>query len=316
MFSSHNLWNLIIFSFFYFLNIHALTPENNSTIIFCRGNVPDRANECLNSKSFPWRDPKEKFAKFLAEAISYNISKNFPIARQSDIYIYIHAHFPKNHLHGYVILDKVLDKIRISGLFNVATKVVIMGYNTPENIIDLFEQYPKNKIFFYRNTTQLQEFFEFPTLALLYHHSIKHHSHNTKILYLHLKGITNFQDKIRAYIRDAMLKFTVDLFQQSIDMLENGWATTGINYLEVPYKHYAGNFLWIKSISASRNANIKDLFWHWRFGAELWPLSGIQNCRIFIPELTPGILWKSYRNQVKIDQLVKYMNGTSHKPRC
>jgi hypothetical protein len=112
--------------------------------------------------------------------------------------------------------------------------------------------------------------FERPTLQLM--HSFSKKNTGVKMLYLHTKGIsydsnTPAYNNIQAWIA-YMLHFLLD--KSCLPLLDE-YDTLGCNYYEGPYKHYSGNFWWIRSDYLA-SLNLDRLVS--RTDAEWWCLSG------------------------------------------
>lgn len=87
--------------------------------------------------------------------------------------------------------------------------------------------------------------FEKPTLNLVKYFAERHDS---KILYLHTKGVThggNLSKVINDW-RNYMLYFLVECGKDCLRVL-NKYDIVGVNYQQTPHKHYSGNFWWSNS---------------------------------------------------------------------
>lgn len=229
------------------------------------------------------------------------------------VLIYIHAYIPKEKvMAGYLILDKILDRIRFSGLLYRATKIYLICYDERGPIFYLTHQYYTNP----RNNnlivvTELMKYYkynEFPTLLFLQTQARYLHP-QSKLLYLHSKGVTKFSDKGRAVLRDCMSYFCINLFDQSLQLLRQGWLTAGIHYMDDPWPHYSGNFFWLQAQAASNNTDVREINWYWRYGAERWALSHLSKpCKIFRFGL--------YFNEIVQDVIEKYHLHNIPSPRC
>lgn len=314
---------MIKFYFFLFLLhlffhpcISGLYPDLLTAISNC--SHPRFVSTCLILKDESWKDNFEVEAKVYTNKYATEIMSSFPQAKADDIYVYLHSHFPSKKVYGFAILDKILEKIRTSGLFAKLTRLIIIGYNIPVDAVYLLDQFNDiRKVYYANQTHQMSNYFEFPSLSILQYHAKHFHHPEAKLLYLHLKGVTQFQDNVRSYVRESMLYFSVVLHQQSLSLLEKGWDTSGISYLGTPYFHYSGNFFWIRAESAAKNPNISDYFWHWRFGAEQWPLSSIQGCRAFRPPFDNHQLWINFISGKKPeDSHSLFLASNISSPQC
>lgn len=68
---------------------------------------------------------------------------------------------------------------------------------------------------------------------------------NAHILYMHSKGITG-KSPNQNYWRDFMMAYMVRLWDVSVNILNNGYNTSGVNSNKYS-QHYSGNFWWARS---------------------------------------------------------------------
>lgn len=216
-----------------------------------------------------------------------------------DVVVYIHGFVPNQDPSvGIAIIDEMLRELKTSGLMDIASNINLVGYGDIEAIKQfLMSNTSYNSVSFIDNLYDLQYFFEFPTLALMQHHA-KFLNRDAKFLYLHTKGVTHGRkDPIAHFQRAHMVHYCVTLHKESMQLLDLGWHASGPCYLVAKdFNHYSGNFFWMKAGALVRNINILDLVWHWRFGAEKWPLYGMPDCRVFKSNVTSGEIWNSFRD--------------------
>jgi hypothetical protein len=95
--------------------------------------------------------------------------------------------------------------------------------------------------------------FELPTLKLM--HDYCKDNQNTKVLYLHTKGVS-YSNKLDGYIHlihwiEMMLYFMCEKSEDCLRAL-NTHDTVGCNFSEKPMPHYSGNFWWATSKHLSK----------------------------------------------------------------
>lgn len=232
---------------------------------------------------------KHRLAKYIQ-------STDFKSTNSStDVIVYIHGFVMQTEINGGItILKEILDHIVESGLHERALSIRLVGTGAIESIRNCLNSNSSynSSIELVDDLHDLSYFYEYPTLSIMQHHARHLHEH-AKILYLHTKGATKPHDKSRAFIRACMLHFSVTLFPQSLKLLDVGWQSTGIQYINATnHRHYAGNFFWLQAAIAAENRDIMDLVWYWRFGAEKWPLHQMDSCRIFQSKLNARKIWK------------------------
>jgi hypothetical protein len=194
----------------------------------------------------------------------YNDFKNkYPIINYKKIPIYIFYHIcPKssdNKHHIYTINEQMNELIN-SGLYNICD-TVYYGCNCENCDIFLdnyFQQYTKVKKMkraicpntkTYKNLT-INSMIEFA----------KESNHEFYGLYFHTKGMTNIHSTQNNW-RHFMMYYLVTNYKLCIDILNRGFYTCGVNYLDTPMgKHYSGNFFWYNSIYLKKLDKITNIY--------------------------------------------------------
>ncbi len=156
-------------------------------------------------------------------------------------------------LPGYQkILQEQLDLINKSGLYNQLSKIhitIIGKYKS--KTLKIIEQYDKKKKVYLEYHSNSYDDFEFPTLEAIHQFSLACKK-DTKILYLHTKGVSFSKDRqmknMKYAWREFMQEFLVNNFKNSIKALDAGLDTIGVyqDFHPTGY-HYSGNFWWSKS---------------------------------------------------------------------
>jgi hypothetical protein len=167
---------------------------------------------------------------------------------------------------GIATLLGLLERIKISGLLEQLDQIFIINIG-----LNIDNKFPKTKIINYSDNAQL---WELPTINLIY--TFSQHNTNTKLLYLHTKGITHLPyntniQKNRA-INDwinLMLYCCVDNYDKCLKLLDK-YDTVGCEYMKNPVDHYSGNFWWANTRYIKELNPIVTID---RFDAEFWILS-------------------------------------------
>lgn len=273
-------------------------------------------DDCYIANSTWATDVDMNRAKEATLKVLLSRAKEYPAANASAVFVYIHGYMARGSPAGMLILDKILNAIDFTGLLNRAT-VYLVAYGDIQQANLVLRQY--NRVTLISQLKEFGRYYEYPTLALMQHHAM--HSHpDSKFLYMHTKGVTSFEDRMRAYLRSSMIHFAVHLYEQSLQLLSIGWEATGITYVNSGMdneNHYAGNYFWTKASVLGRNINIRDLIWHWRFGAERWPLSSISHdsCRAFKSEVNSNVVWLAFLHDRTIKDIPEF-NAVMEPPKC
>lgn len=183
------------------------------------------------------------------------------------------------------IINEQLDKLYF--LKNEIDNIDFFINMTPEYNKNFLNDLLLNRIYeLTKNVTYCKEnYYELPTLSLLYHHAKK--TDNEFYLYFHTKGASRMHhvdsiDNFRNYSyrnvenwRKIMEHFCIDNWKICVEKLENN-DLVGCNYIRQNIlgvlAHYSGNFWWsksefIKKLSDPKNhININTD----RFSAEWW----------------------------------------------
>lgn len=254
--------------------------------IFCSslqpwGSLPKR--ECYLANATWDADLQMSAAK--SQMVSYMRSNERAkhLNVKTSVVVYIHAMVIGEQIAGLLILDKLLQAIFHSGLHQHASGIFVVGMGNTTHLPVVVKPYAGVRLI--TALSNLSMFYEFPTLALMQQHA-RVLPPTTQVLYLHTKGVTSLNDRIKTYMRDMMVQYNIYLHDQSIAALSAGYWTSGVLYIKSVYRHYGGNFLWYQARAIAQNTNVMDLIWRWRFGAEMWSLEKVPSCRIFAPEYT------------------------------
>jgi GR25 family glycosyltransferase involved in LPS biosynthesis len=146
--------------------------------------------------------------------------------------------------------------------------IVINNIGKPLDIPFYTSQDNRIKVINYSEDIKL---FELPTLKLI--HDFCRDNQNTKVLYLHTKGVSysntlsNYTNMIQW--RDMMLYFMCEKSEDCLRFLDTR-DTVGCNFSEHPRPHYSGNFWWATSkyLSKLSKEDLTD-----KMSAEWWILS-------------------------------------------
>ena len=210
-----------------------------------------------------------------------NLRKKYKIINK-DIPIYIFYHLcPKSNdnIKHKIIIDEQMNDLVKSGLYNKC-HMIFCGcncHNCDNFLDDYLIKYSKmkkmdNAICPDKNT------FENMTINSMLKFS-KTHKKNFYGLYLHTKGTTSVSESQHNW-RKFMMFYLVKNYKLCIDLLNRGFYTCGINYLNNP-KHYSGNFFWFNSKYLKKLNYIEDV--ENRMSAEFWLFSNyVKNKHISI----------------------------------
>jgi hypothetical protein len=199
------------------------------------------------------------------------------------IYIYYHIFIETN---WYDIVLEQLERLHNSGLLNISNlKIgVVFGYgiDRESNIIKLnniLENFYNYEIMFMEPNGCCGES---STLKELSNFS-KTNDENYNILYLHTKGITQYQTEREEPVREwrkMMEYFLIDKWEDCLEKLNEGYDCCGINYQNHAaniknesklIQIFNGNFFWVNS-NYAKKLDDTILFEH-RYSAENWILS-------------------------------------------
>ena len=137
---------------------------------------------------------------------------------------------------------------------------------------------------FVRNECSDTKLYEFPTIHMLDEFSLR--NNNYSILYIHTKGVSRLEPTIEDW-RECMLYWNVERWRECKDKLDKGYDAVGINVVDMPIRHFQGNFWWanaehIRTLGTVDSITFKDRadLTH-RHKAEFWVLS--KPCRVYSP---------------------------------
>ncbi|AYV80676.1 MAG: glycosyltransferase [Harvfovirus sp.] len=182
-------------------------------------------------------DEEITYHKYFNELLDINVKK----------ICFIHSCTINNNT---TILTTLTDTINVN-LLNDIDYLYIINIGDPHKL----DHHCKIRLINYSRDTQL---FERATLNLICTFS-KFHK-NAKILYLH----SYFE------LQKNMLYFLVENGKQCIELLDK-YDTVGCNYIELPNKHYSGNFWWANSSYINKLNKITS---NDRHDCKWWILSG------------------------------------------
>lgn len=146
------------------------------------------------------------------------------------------------------VLDDQVNIIENSGLINNADFYFHCNYNI-ENFKWIQQRLANRKNCHFINSQSDPKDLEFPTLIDL-KTFCNYIDTDTAILYCHLKGVTHAGSPIETNItdwRNLLQYFNIVQWNKCVNLLDQGYDTVGVNFLQKPYPHYSGNFWWAKS---------------------------------------------------------------------
>jgi len=167
-----------------------------------------------------------------------------------------------------MILNQMVSTV-LGGLIHELDHLYII--NVGEDIIQSDFLNEKIRVINYSKNTQL---FEKPTLNLMLCFS-KYHP-NTKILYLHTKGVSYSSEYTQiADWRNLLLYFLVERHRSCLKLLDE-YDAIGSNYATEPHPHFSGNFWWSTGKHISTLSPITS---NVRHDCEWWLLSNSSNVK-------------------------------------
>lgn len=173
--------------------------------------------------------------------------------------IYFHIALAQNWKQSF---DRVNGHLIESGILNDCENVIY----SVNGDISVFEEYARKTIvpnvsFLGCNT--FHEEFEFPTINILKRDLEKE---DVKALYIMTKSATTpFTQQQKDHI-DVMSWFNIHKYKDCLELLDE-YDAVGVDYHDLPYKHFSGNFFWTKSSHAKK---LPYLYWEpWRNYAQL-----------------------------------------------
>ena len=296
-----------------FINSQPISVEVNVTEHkqYCRNGPPFLAwlevrQKCWIANTTIWNHDYHQMvnkahAIELARRHQPSVYLESPKAGVDSIYVYIHAFILKRKIGGLLILDKLLDSIRASGLQMHAKiiYVVISGRYRRSHLDELKSQYHLDKVRYI--DSNISSYFEYPTLTIMQQHARTMHP-QSKILYLHTKGTTKLREDS---VRKVMRYFHIDRYEDRIKTLDQGKDLVGaITVFDDDGYYFDGNFFWTKARYLTHTMDVTGLVWDWRFGAERWIMSNWSlSCLVFHSICTHQIASQS--DQGKLEEKFK-----------
>ena len=207
-----------------------------------------------------------KFAKNPSDdEIIYHKYFNELIGKNIDSICFLHS-FLKNG--NTTILFEMIQTIIDSNILSKLDYIYIINFGDELKINPCYDFLHSNKIKII-NYSKNSDLFEIPTINLI--KIFGGFNENSKILYLHTKGVSYNTDPNRMITdwRNMMMHFVVGKHELCIDLL-NKYDCIGCNYTEAPFPHFSGNFWWTK---ASYVNSLSKITSNIRHDAEWWILN-------------------------------------------
>ena len=194
------------------------------------------------------------------------------------IVIYYHVFLIGN---WFQIVNEQIDILKKSNLFHNAKIKVGLSHDEQADeeqnklALDFFKQYDNVEVLFLKKNGCSES----ETLGYL-KDDCDSSDTNTNILYIHAKGVTQWQTFKEQYVaewRNMMEFFLIERWEKCVDKLDEGYDCCGINYqvhagnIKNEIRHvmiYNGNFFWVKS-DYVKKLDRTILFEH-RYSAENW----------------------------------------------
>lgn len=144
------------------------------------------------------------------------------------------------------IFSEQINSLINSELYKKTNNIIIGALGPKENTKKIHKYIAKyhNINVVFRKDDILE--YEFPTLMYLYNDAICSKD-NYKILYLHCKGISYYNDPVKtqriADWRKYMEYFCIDHHEVCMSALDSGFDMCGVNWYS-NVQHFSGNFWW------------------------------------------------------------------------
>lgn len=174
---------------------------------------------------------------------------------QDDIVLYIHICMIGDWIS---IFSKLIHKCQNVGLFQKIKQcnLICLGQKKElRHVRTIMDNYI-NCVSVIRFFSEDISLYERPTLQTIWNDSINFNN-NTKILYLHSKGVTRkgfTYDCVQDWV-DFMVYYLIEHYLLAITLLQRA-DVVGVNYMNIPMPHFSGNFWWANSHHI-RNLNEK-----------------------------------------------------------
>jgi hypothetical protein len=184
---------------------------------------------------------------------------------EDKIRVYIHVATIGNYQE---VFDEIFGSLLLSGLISDADKIFISVVGAGQL------EYPNYPNISYSQLPEVSVG-EFHTLDKIKTYSDSFDG-NTKILYVHTKGVTTPRNQSIMDWRNYMVYFNIIKYKDAINIL-NEYDTSGVDLVDEPTTHYSGNFWWANSsfikklppIEEISNQNAKVIL-TLRHNAEFW----------------------------------------------
>lgn len=206
------------------------------------------------------------------------------------IQIFYHIFLINNWVN---IVKEQIESLTNSGLLEVSTLNIGVFFdkkidNEEETLMELLLKVPSLNLMFINENNS---FGESKTLSKLKEFSMSDND-NTNILYLHTKGVTQYESIREKPVKEwrlMMEHFLITNWKICVETLDNGFDCCGINYQDHAgnvrgktklIQIFNGNFFWTKS-NYVKKLDESILFEH-RYSSENWILSSEHKVHSFL----------------------------------
>ena len=181
--------------------------------------------------------------------IKYNEFKQQHKIVKQNIPIYIFYHLcpkSKNNTDHIVIIDEQINDLIVSGLYSKCEQIF---YGCSCENCDIFLDNYLNKYSKFKKLDKaiVPNLMCYENITM---NSMIEFAKNSKTefygLYFHTKGTTSVSE-YQHHWRQFMSYFLIKNHTLCVDILNRGFNTCGVDYIEFYKKHYAGNFFWFSS---------------------------------------------------------------------
>lgn len=158
-----------------------------------------------------------------------------------------------------VIANEQITRLRKSRLLESAEVVFVCVNGNIVNFIDSIQLLQDCANVRFVTVSDTVNHCEYPTLTFLQEQVIK--DPECAVFYFHLKGVSRNTGPSKDW-RLFLEYWNIDNWRANVEMLEQGYETSGVNYTVSPegnhWPHYSGNFWWARGDYIKRLRQLPD----------------------------------------------------------
>lgn len=153
----------------------------------------------------------------------------------------------------------MLDKMHTSGLIDGVDEINLCLNGVLSNmeifLKPLTDSSPKFRL---RHVNGDYSKHEWPTVHTVHMDALADDTDEHIVGYAHLKGLSRPATQPVTDWRNLLVYWTIERWRDNIELIEQGYETSGINWLDYPHPHYSGNFWWAQSNYIRRLRRVQD----------------------------------------------------------